>query len=379
MVTSEKVLEVVTNKLMALTDFINSVVGENGNTIGLLSTTLQANKSKSINVGGRLTLQSGIPIMDSSARINTNTIYWTPYHGQFVPLFDGTNMVWTDIGGELSYGMTESVISPAAASNGGYDFFMWDNSGVKVFSKGYNINPISGRSGANANLTKYQGIFVNQFDITNGPKAGYGTYLGSCIYNSGNLSYRNSQVASVLATNGSDAPINLIYNHYNKVRKCLKVIDDTGTNTYTANVVTAYTIGGFNFPPVITCVNVLLDGSLEDELLNKTYNCVLFPAVGSSHFRLFGLQGPNVTITRPYENIGISANAAGANVARFTIISQSDVKDIISSGVGIQLFDTPFNIRLSYFMCGDGVNTVTYNSFPATTPGMGNLLTVYWY
>lgn len=86
---------------------------------------------------GRLTLQSGVPVMITTQSGKT-TIYYTPtIAGQYCPLYDGANYTMTDLGGELSQLTTDATKSPAAvAAEACYDLFVWDDSGTKRCTRG---------------------------------------------------------------------------------------------------------------------------------------------------------------------------------------------------------------------------------------------------
>jgi hypothetical protein len=86
--------------------------------------------------GGRLTLQSGVPVMTTTQAAKT-TVYYCPYIGQFLPLFDGSMYTMRDFGGELSQALTDATKSPAAAlPEACYDYFGWDDNGVVRVTRG---------------------------------------------------------------------------------------------------------------------------------------------------------------------------------------------------------------------------------------------------
>lgn len=78
----------------------------------------------SYNVGGRLTLASGTPVMASSVTGGA-TIYFTPYLSNAMIYSDGTNLhagVFT----EMAQALSDTTLSPAAAvANSIYDMFLW--------------------------------------------------------------------------------------------------------------------------------------------------------------------------------------------------------------------------------------------------------------
>jgi len=85
--------------------------------------------------GGRLTLESGVPVSNSS-QTNKSTVYYTPYVGATVPVYDGSNFVSTSFA-EISQTTTDTTKSPAAAvGNANYDLFFWNDSGTVRISRG---------------------------------------------------------------------------------------------------------------------------------------------------------------------------------------------------------------------------------------------------
>jgi hypothetical protein len=77
---------------------------------------------------GRITLTQGTPVPNSSVS-GATTAYYTPFRGRFVPFFNGTNFVQTDIGGELLQLTTDTTHSPAAlGTTQVVDYLVWPDS-----------------------------------------------------------------------------------------------------------------------------------------------------------------------------------------------------------------------------------------------------------
>lgn len=126
---------------------------------------------------GRLTLTTATPVMTSTVS-GATTIYYTPYVGNTIPLYDGTNMVPTTFT-ELSVLTTDATKSPAAI--GAFkvnDWFVWDDSGTRRIGHGPDWTSDSARSAGTA-LVRINGIWLNNASITNGPAAQRGTYVGT--------------------------------------------------------------------------------------------------------------------------------------------------------------------------------------------------------
>lgn len=162
------------------------------------------------NPGGRLTLASATPVMTSTQSAKT-TIFYTPYKGQWVPLYNGTQFVMTDIGGELSQATTDNTKSPAAvAASSVYDIFVWNDGGTFRATRGAVWTNDTTRA---AGLTLQNGIYLNTSSVTNGPAALRGTYVGTVR---SNASSQIDWIFGALAA-GATAGFLGVWNAYNRV------------------------------------------------------------------------------------------------------------------------------------------------------------------
>jgi hypothetical protein len=168
---------------------------------------------------GRLTLTLNTPVMVADVALG-NTVRYTPYVGQFVPLWDGSAFVMTNTGGELSQLTTDASKSPAACvANTLYDVFVWDNAGTKRATRGpawANSGVATSARGTGAGTTELEflnGVFVNKIAIANGPAARAGTYVGTILTNSaGTIDFSFGTTAA----GGGEAKIT-VWNAYNRV------------------------------------------------------------------------------------------------------------------------------------------------------------------
>jgi len=126
---------------------------------------------------GRLTASSGVPVMTSSIAAATS-VYYTPYLGNQVPVFDLTGTsVAQKIFSELSQALSDTTKSPAAAvANKNYDLFVWDDAGTLRCTRGPAWTNNTTRA---SSLTRSAGLLVNASSIANGPDAGAGLYVGT--------------------------------------------------------------------------------------------------------------------------------------------------------------------------------------------------------
>lgn len=75
-----------------------------------------------ITPGGRITLESGVPV-SSSSQVSKSTIYYTPYLHDWVRLYDGTR--------PKLYQFTERSLALSGLTSGkNYDVFLYDNAGT---------------------------------------------------------------------------------------------------------------------------------------------------------------------------------------------------------------------------------------------------------
>ena len=124
-------------------------------------------------VGGRPTLTSGAPVM-SSAVIGSANVYFTPYLGDTIPVWNGSAFLFENCP-ELTCVLADGTFSPApAASASVYDLFVWNNGTNFILSRG----PAWSNTGSRGySLSLVNGIAVNAASITNGPAAGFGVHV----------------------------------------------------------------------------------------------------------------------------------------------------------------------------------------------------------
>jgi hypothetical protein len=176
---------------------------------------------------GRLTIASATPVMAASQSAKT-TVYFTPYAGNAVPIYDGTNITPTQFA-EVSQATTDATKSPAAvAASSVYDIFCWVDSGTNRCTRGPAWTNSTTRG---YTLTMVNGILLNTSAITNGPAALRGTWVGTIASNG------SSSIDYTLGASGSGgvaASLN-VWNAYNRVRVCTTVTDTgAGYSGYTS-------------------------------------------------------------------------------------------------------------------------------------------------
>ncbi|CAB5222738.1 hypothetical protein UFOVP374_29 [uncultured Caudovirales phage] len=162
---------------------------------------------------GRLTLTTAVPVTTSDVTAAT-TLYYTPYQGDKVPIYDGTSFTATTFT-ELSQATTDSTKSPAAvAASKVYDIFVWNDSGTIRCTRGPAWTNDTTRG---YTLTLTNGIFLNTSLITNGPAALRGTFVGTVYSNA------SSQL-------NDSAAKRHVWNAYNRVTKSMACATETANS-----------------------------------------------------------------------------------------------------------------------------------------------------
>lgn len=193
---------------------------------------------------GYLTLTSGVPIIPSDVTAAT-TVYYTPYTGLLVPIYNGASFTPTSIVSELQLTLTSSHV----ASNI-YDFFIFSLNGVVTLGTGPSWSAgtagsitagscARGTGAGGTALTRLQGINVNAASMTvrygNGTTtttvaANQGTYVGSMYVDA-----TNGQV-SCYRGYGQSRKWG-IWNAYNRNPISLRVGDSTASWVYSSTAI----------------------------------------------------------------------------------------------------------------------------------------------
>jgi len=176
---------------------------------------------------GRLTFEPTFAVVMTQNYVNQGTIYYRQYVGDRVPIFNGstwTMMVLpTNVG--LSCLTSDTVKNPNAVGNAKInDWFVWNDGGTLRLSHGFDWPNDTGRFG-NSGIGSVNGIWMNASDITNGPLAARGTWVGTTRSNaSGNIDW----ILGSLASLGGPAVLSL-WNAYNRVDVSTQVSDSTAS------------------------------------------------------------------------------------------------------------------------------------------------------
>ncbi len=162
---------------------------------------------------GRLTLTSGVPVPTADV-IGATTLYWTPYKGNQVQLWDGAN--WT------TYTSAEITLALGAMTAAlPYDVFMYQSAGVPTLEK---LAWTNGTTRA-TDVTLQDGRYCKSGDKTR-------LYLGT-FYTTSTTTTEDSGGGTTSQVGGK----RFLWNYYNRVTRFANVIDTSSAWTYTANAV----------------------------------------------------------------------------------------------------------------------------------------------
>jgi hypothetical protein len=193
---------------------------------------------------GRLTLVSGTPVMTGSVGAAT-TIYYTPYIGVLVPIWDGSKFVMTSIGAELSCLLSDTTKNPNAIGLGKVnDWFVWNDAGTVRLGHGPDWTNQTTRSAGTA-LFRAVGIWTNNVAITNGPAQFRGTYVGTTLSDGGTATF-------TWGLGGSGTTCNFpVWNCYNRIDLQTQLRDSA--NSWTLTQGTTQPAGGVGLTAVYVC------------------------------------------------------------------------------------------------------------------------------
>ena len=171
--------------------------------------------------GGRLTLTSATPVLTTDTT-GATTIYYALYLHDQVPIYDGSNFVSTTF--------TELSLAVGTKTSGAnYDVFIYSNSGTPtlVFGPAWSSNTARGTGAGTTELERVKGIWTNKVDISGGPAANRGTFLGTI---------RTTSTTATGCRFGSGASRTggqwYVWNAYNRSPVDLTIFDSTASWTY---------------------------------------------------------------------------------------------------------------------------------------------------
>ncbi len=195
--------------------------------------------------GGRLTLQSGVPVMTSSTTL-AQTLYYAPYSGSSVPIYNGSVVQAYPFtsGATDAVGLQLSLSNSANwAANTVFDVFVALNAGSPALCTGPSWTNATTRATAGS-IARYNGIWVNSSatalacrtssTVINVPQY-QATYVGTILTDAtqaGAVDYNFGGAAS-----GGSPAVFGVWNYYNRVDVASSAVTDNGSSyTYTSQV-----------------------------------------------------------------------------------------------------------------------------------------------
>jgi hypothetical protein len=269
---------------------------------------------------GRLCPTSATPVVASDS--TNNSVYYTPFVGNLIPVYNGTSMIPTTFS-EISMALVASH-----AANTIYDIFVFSNNGVLTLASGPAWSTSTAGAGARGTgagttqLTRLQGLWVNAVSMTarNGSTtytvgANLGTYVGSIAIGSGAGSI------SCLTAYGQSRRWD-IWNAYNRQPTYLKAGDpaDSTWIVNNASAIHAYNTSSANS---ITVFAGLPEETVKFELsgrasatLNTNQEMVVRIGIGFNSTTTISGKVANHTLTTETVSNAITTNVS-LNGARF--------------------------------------------------------------
>lgn len=173
---------------------------------------------------GRLTLYPGVAVTTADIE-NVLGIYYTPHLGRFVPIWDGSGFVMHEIGeSDLSNDISNPAQGAgAAAGNSAYFLMIWDDGGTRRLhrSPAWANMTTPGIGAGSAEVEFLNGLWVNKYDVGNGPNARRGTIVGGFCTRDGAVLTHDSMQHRYLS------------NLYNQMPRVQRVVDLTPSWSYT--------------------------------------------------------------------------------------------------------------------------------------------------
>lgn len=189
-------------------DYVFGVLASGPTDKKLLLSDLRKYTSQNYTPGGRLTLESGVPVSTTDQTAKT-TIYYTPYIHNIINLWDGANWAPTEF--------TETSLALGTITSGKpYDVFGYVSAGALVLELLAWTNDTT-RATA---VTLQDGRYCKSGDKTR-------LLLGT-FYTTSTTTTEDSAGGTVTQTGGK----RFLWNSYNQVRRHMAVIDTTNSWTY---------------------------------------------------------------------------------------------------------------------------------------------------
>ncbi len=223
---------------------------------------------------GRLTLTTAVPVLVSDVTAATS-IYYTPYVGLSLPIYNGTSTVMTSTGGELTLALdSNSGHTGYQQADKNFDLFVYNDSGTVRLVSGPAWTSDTARSSA---LEYKNGFLCNaasmaaKYDTSSSTLTiaqDLATYVGTFRASANG---QTTWVANPGGTVGGGDCKLYLWNMYNRVDVSSLCVDSTDTWTYTTATVRAKNNSNANRISVlrgldqdaVECQNAVLVGNFD--------------------------------------------------------------------------------------------------------------------
>jgi len=315
---------------------------------GLYSGTITATGTISLadrHTEGRLTLQSGVPVMTASQSAQT-TLYYAPYIGSLISIYNGTNLQAYQFTSSASDTVGLSIaLGSNWAANSVYDVFVALNSSTPTL-----CTVVWTSTTARAtSLAIYNGILTNSAQVTcrysNSATltvpANQATYVGSVYTNgsTGTIDYTFGGAAS-----GGTAATFGVWNYYNRVSVQTSVKDSGSTYTYSSATVRQARASAGNQVTFLTGV--------AEDAVQSSYTSGVATSSNLNSFTNFGI---GLDTTSAFTNVYSNCNSNSNAVQRCQTTNTTTLQPAIGQHV------------LSANEGGDGGNTNTLDNYSLNT------------
>lgn len=222
-------LKFATVSSIASAGSVSSIAGNTGAftlTLPITNATNAILLNATIFPQGRITLTTSVPVLTSTVSAATS-VFYTPYIGNLVPIYDGTNVIPTAV--------TELTITLGSnwAANSNWDVFIASDSGTIRACTGpaWTSDTARGSGAGTTELSRTSGLILNNVTVTCrynntttfSVAASRGTYVGS--FRTGSAGQTNWVYGAVAS--GGTAGLFGVWNMYNRVT----VLSFTGDST----------------------------------------------------------------------------------------------------------------------------------------------------
>lgn len=288
---------------------------------------------------GRLTLTSATPVIASNVTAAT-VVYYTPYTGVLVPIYNGSTMIPTEFS-ELTL-----TLSASHSLSVLYDVFVFSNSGVLTLATGPAWTTSTAGSGARGTgagttqLSRVKGLYLNAVSMTgrNGATtynigANLATYLGTILIDG------TAGQITCHTTWGQSRRWG-VWNAFNRKRIAMRAGDST----------VSYTPSAGRPANNNTANSMMFVVGLAEELVDLTYEQEVAVVSNSSNSTVgIGIGWNSTTTTSGTSGqLGFSTPVAGDQTVTVTAVAKYALTAPIGAHVATMLEASASNARTAF-------------------------------